>query len=104
MGPTSPCAKAAAFAGFALLRPVEASAAGLHFVIRFIGLVCALSYFFFSKPHTGALGALSKVGIFTLMIGFGAGFGLTVMGRVALLVQRVLFLKDYAVSVADKLG
>lgn len=86
------------------IRPVEASAGGLHFLIGFVGLVCALSYFFFSKPHTGALGALSKVGIFTLMIGFGAGFGLTVMGRVALLVQRVLFLKDYFSTLAARLG
>lgn len=80
------------------IRPVGASWGGLNFVLALVGVVCSLIYFFFSKPHTGVLGVLSKTGIYTLMIGFGAGFGLTVMGRVALVVQRVLFLRDYAIT------
>lgn len=59
------------------------------------GVLCALIYFFFSKEHTGAFGAGAKIGIWTLMIGFGAGFGLTVMGRVSLLIERFTFLRDY---------
>ena len=82
------------------LRPVAPTWNGIMFAIAFIGIVCSLSYFFFSREHRGALGLSSKIGIYTLMIGFGAGFGLTVMGRVALLVQRVLFLKDYAAALA----
>lgn len=61
-------------------------------------VLCALFYFFFSKAHTGAFGLISRIGIYTLMIGFGAGFGLTVMGRVALLVQRVIFIKGYMLA------
>lgn len=60
-----------------------------------IGVISGLVYFFFSKAHTGVFGAVSKVGIFVLMIGFGAGFGLTVMGRISLLVDRILFIKNY---------
>ncbi len=67
-------------------------------VLIIIGVLCSLFYFFFSKAHTGAFGLVSKIGIYTLMIGFGAGFGLTVMGRVALLVQRVIFMRDYFVA------
>lgn len=67
-------------------------------VLIVIGVLCALFYFFFSKAHTGAFNVVSKIGIYTLMIGFGAGFGLTVMGRVALLVQRVIFLKGYVLA------
>ena len=67
-------------------------------VIVVIAVLCSLFYFFFSKAHTGAFGLVSKIGIYTLMIGFGAGFGLTVMGRVALLVQRVIYLKDYVIG------
>lgn len=80
------------------IRPVEGSWAGVNFTLAILGIICSLVYFFFSKPHKGLLGVMSKTGIYTLMIGFGAGFGLTVMGRVALLVQRVLFLRDYFVS------
>jgi hypothetical protein len=85
------------------IRPVTATAGGFNFVLALIGLICSLSYFFFSKQQTGVFGAISKVGIYTLMIGFGAGFGLTVMGRVALLVQRVIFLRDYFISLWGKL-
>lgn len=66
-------------------------------VLVIIGVLCSLFYFFFSKAHTGAFGAASRIGIYTLMVGFGAGFGLTVMGRVALLVQRIIYMKDYFV-------
>jgi hypothetical protein len=60
-----------------------------------VGVLCALIYFFFSKEHTGAFGGAATIGIWILMIGFGAGFGLTVMGRVSLLIERFTFLKDY---------
>lgn len=62
----------------------------------FIGVSCGLVYFFFSKEHKGAFGAASRVGIWVLMITFGASFGYTVMGRISLLVGRITFLfKDW---------
>ena len=61
-------------------------------VLMVAGVVCTLTYFFFSVEHRGPVKWLSKVGIAFLMIGFGSAFGNTVMGRVALLIQRVDFL------------
>lgn len=84
------------------IRPLHASVAGINYILLLVGFLCSMAYFFFSRPHSGALGAISKLGIYTLMIGFGAGFGLTVMGRVALLVQRVIFLRDYVLHVVGK--
>lgn len=80
------------------IRAIEPTFSGIMFAIAFIGILCSLSYFFFSKEHKGFLGVTSKIGIYTLMIGFGAGFGLTVMGRIALLVQRVMFLRGYCID------
>lgn len=60
--------------------------------VTVFGLLAALIYFFFSVEHKGAFGAASKVGIWILMITFGAAFGYTVMGRIALLVGRMEFL------------
>lgn len=65
-------------------------------VVAVIAILAALSYFYFSKAHTGAFGKLSRVGVWVLMVTFGAGFGYTVMGRIALLIGRVEFLlKDW---------
>ncbi len=60
--------------------------------VIFLGVFCGLIYFFFSKEHTGAFGKASRVGIWILMITFGASFGYTVMGRISLLVGRLTFL------------
>ena len=61
-------------------------------VIVVTGVLSTLIYFYFSKEHTGALGATAKLGIWFIMIAFGAHFGYTVMGRVSLLIGRVQFL------------
>ncbi|MCK4657825.1 MAG: hypothetical protein KAT85_12355, partial [candidate division Zixibacteria bacterium] len=54
-------------------------------------------YFFFSKEHKGAFGGAAKIGIFILMIGFGASFGYTVMARISLFVQRIASLEEWGV-------
>jgi hypothetical protein len=57
-----------------------------------IGLLTTLVFFFFSKEHKGALGGTAKVGIYFLMVSFGASYGYTVMARISLLIGRVMFL------------
>jgi hypothetical protein len=76
-------------------QPLGFDAAGIASILIIIGVLSALVYFFFSAAHKGSMGAISRIGIYVIMIGFGAGFGMTVMGRIALLVQRVIFLKGY---------
>ena len=58
----------------------------------FVGVICTLTYFFFSVEHEGIVGGISKIGVVFIMVGFGAAFGNTVMGRVSLLIGRVQFL------------
>jgi len=67
---------------------------GFSNLVLLAGVVCVLCYFYFSKPHKGALGVASRLGIWLLMIAFGAGFGNTVMARISLLIGRVQFLID----------
>jgi hypothetical protein len=57
-----------------------------------VGVISTLMYFYFSKPHKGALGVIANVGMWFIMISFGAHFGYTVMARVSLLIGRVQFL------------
>jgi hypothetical protein len=61
-------------------------------LLLIVGVICTLAYFYFSRPHRGAMGVASRIGIFFLMVAFGAGFGNTVMARVSLLIGRVQFL------------
>jgi len=63
-------------------------------VLFVVGLACSLLFFFFSREHKGVLGTASKIGIFFLMISFGAGYGYTVMSRVSLLIGRFQFLVE----------
>lgn len=66
----------------------------LRNVLLVLGIVVCVVYFFFSIEHTGFVGRVSNVGIWVLMITFGAAFGYTVMGRIALLAIRLEFLFD----------
>ena len=61
-------------------------------LIIVIGVVTGLIYFFFSKEHKGLFGKSAKVGVWFLMITFGAHFGYTVMSRMSLLIGRMDFL------------
>ena len=74
-------------------------ASGMHWsevagnIILILGTLAALIYFFFSKPHKGLFfGTGSKIGIWVIMLGFGATFGFTVMGRISLLIGRIQYL------------
>ena len=64
----------------------------LNFLVVAIGVGTGLVYFYFSKEHKGAFGVMSRVGIYFLMISFGAAFGYTVMARISLLLGRFQFL------------
>lgn len=66
----------------------------LQNILIVFGVLCCLVYFFFSFEHKGFVGGTAKVGIWILMITFGASFGYTVMGRIALLAARLEFLLD----------
>lgn len=57
-------------------------------VLLLVALLTGLLYFYFSIAHRGAIGRVSRVGVWILMIGFGASFGWTVQGRIALAIAR----------------
>jgi hypothetical protein len=62
------------------------------FIVLLIGVITTLTYFYFSFEHKGAFGTSAKVGVYFLMISFGASFGYTVMARISLLIGRLHFL------------
>lgn len=59
-----------------------------------IGVVCGLVYFYFSKEPKGVTKGVSRLGIWFLMVSFGASFGYTIMARISLLIGRMEFLID----------
>ncbi len=70
-------------------------------VVLLLGVVCTLSYFYFSREHKGALGVTSRIGIIFVMIGFGAAFGYTVMARISLLIGRIQYLLGPWLGIID---
>jgi len=61
-------------------------------LVVIVGTMSGLVYFYFSKEHKGFFGKTAKVGIYFLMITFGASFGYTVMSRMSLLIGRLYFI------------
>lgn len=74
---------------------------GFGQLIIILGCICGLAYFYFSAEHKGALGAAAKIGIWILMIGFGATFGYTVMSRISLLIGRFNYLISWVSAIGD---
>jgi len=81
------------------LDPSRAGGVGpmLGNLVVVVGVITVLVYFFFSSPHKGPLKPTARIGIYFLMVSFGASFGYTVMGRVSLLIGRLTFVvNDWA--------
>lgn len=66
--------------------------ASVRSLLVILSVLATLVYFFFSIEHKGAVGHVARGGVWVLMITFGASFGYTVMGRIALLASRFQFL------------
>ena len=77
---------------FAQMKASMGSYASVNNIIVALAVITTLSYFFFSREHKGALGTSAKIGVFFMMLFFGATFGYTVMSRVTLLIGRAQFL------------
>ncbi|QDV52106.1 hypothetical protein [Gimesia fumaroli] len=60
--------------------------------IVIVGVLSCMVYFFFSIEHEGIVKYISRLGVWFLMVTFGASFAYTVMGRIALLSGRLNFL------------
>ena len=65
-------------------------------IVLLVGSISSLMYFYFLKEQTGNFGRLSGLGIYFLMVSFGASFGFAVMGRISLLIGRFNDLIDYS--------
>lgn len=70
----------------------EAAAGGIGYTIGMIcilvGVITVLGYFFFSLEHKGAMKPVASIGIYFIMISFGAAFGYTIMARQSLAIGR----------------
>jgi hypothetical protein len=70
-------------------------------VILLAGLLSSLLYFYFSFAHKGVVGKVSRFGVWVLMIGFGASFGYTVQGRIALAIGVAQDIEGKRVAAED---
>ena len=61
-------------------------------LVGLIGGVTVMIYFFYTRPDTRPVRAISTIGVYFMMIFFGATFGYTVTSRLTLLIGRLEFL------------
>jgi hypothetical protein len=78
--------------GSTIVNPIGGGFTPVDNLVMIIGVLSVLIYFYFSMEHRGVVGAVSRLGIWFLMLGFGAAFGYTVMGRISLLIGRMNYL------------
>lgn len=57
-----------------------------------IGTILSVSYFILHREQKGVYGKFTKVGKYFVLATLGAVFGTTVLGRMALIIQRIQFL------------
>lgn len=77
---------------FEQVRGTMITTLSLSGVIMVIGVITTVVYFYFSAEHKGTIGNVARIGIWFIMLAFGAAFGYTVMARVSLLIGRMQFL------------
>ena len=73
-------------------QPGFLSGLNVNYLLVLLGVLSGLTYFYFSMEHKGVTGGAAKIGIYFLMVTFGASFGYTVMSRMSLLIGRLDFL------------
>jgi len=77
------------------IKPINSfSIDSLWNLIIIVGVFSVVIYFYFSSEQKGPVRYVSKLGIWFVMISFGAAFGYTVMARISLLMGRLKFIKE----------
>lgn len=61
-------------------------------LILVVGTILSLSYFILHREQTGTWGGITRVGKYFVLATLGAVFGSTVLGRMAIIIQRIQFL------------
>lgn len=77
---------------------------GFQNLLIILGVCTGLIYFYFSKEHKGFIGGTARLGIWFLMVSFGASFGYTIMARISLLIGRLDHLINWVQKTLMVLG
>ncbi len=64
----------------------------LNNVVLVAGTILSLSYFILHREQKGVWGGFTKTGKYIILATLGAVFGSTVLGRMAIIIQRIQFL------------
>jgi hypothetical protein len=60
--------------------------------VLLLGTVLSISYFILHREQKGSWGGVTRIGKYFVLATLGAVFGSTVLGRMALIIQRIQFL------------
>ncbi|MBP9207125.1 MAG: helix-hairpin-helix domain-containing protein [Kofleriaceae bacterium] len=70
-------------------------------ILLLLGTLTTLLYFYFSLAQKGLVGKASRFGVWVMMVGFGASFGFTVQGRIALAIGRAQDIRGTFIAKED---
>jgi hypothetical protein len=80
---------------YGIMQPITPDLAGLGVIIALMSLVFGLAYFTYTRPHTGSIGVIAKIGRYFIMAFIGMRFVNEVNAYVTILAGRMIELLNY---------
>jgi hypothetical protein len=80
---------------YGLMRPITPDLAGIGVILAAMSMVFGLAYFTYTRPHTGSIGIMAKIGRYFIMSFIGMRFVNEVNAYVTILAGRLLELVNY---------
>ena len=65
-----------------------------NWAVILVTSISTLTYFTFTREHTGSLGLITRLGRWSIMIGFGTIFGATIWGNHVFVIERCAFISE----------
>jgi len=79
------------------MQPITPDIAGIGVILAALSLFFGLTYFTYTRPHTGTIGVMAKIGRYFIMAFVGMRFVNEVNAYVTILAGRMVELVNYLI-------
>lgn len=80
---------------YGIMQPITPDIAGIGVILAALSMIFGLAYFTYTRPHTGTIGVMAKIGRYFIMAFVGMRFVNEVNAYVTILAGRMIELVNY---------